>query len=1267
MQPRQSLKKIQKFFSTFLSKITENKSFFLLSIFLIVILLISFIIPQLNFGRFYGSDGYSHIINTDRLASSRGLSEFYEYSQDFFEDPSDPSNGYNYPFGLWLFGATLTKITGLPTITAGFFYCTIFLLILVGSFYVYSSIWLESREQKLFAVLFLISMPQFSIILMNYSPSIFILPFLFITLFFIFKEPVNWKLLPIAWLSMFIIVISHTGTFMFLLSFSLAFFLLYCLIWGKFSKPLYTAIISILLIYVFALSLFPNIVNQYKVKSTMFLLPGNFLANTFNFQLPGDLVRVFYQNLLVQQQLTYVIILATILFFGGKILIYIHRKTATILSKSENFPAFILPIQNLSHSVSASPLWLGPVQVIFSVFGFFHLDNKGKCLLFTALLTTLLPDLLQASQGISTLTGSLREISYLVIIIPITATLGFWHILAYLYDPESKIKTWISSALWVVVCLVIIITPTIGTTYYLPTLSGEDYVIDGLKWLGATGDQNEYVEGWLLRPVGFYTNMTSGAKGLRSGTETKTFLTLLRGIYFMPGDQIQKVEDLQKKFGVKYILSTDRMLRYFGGTTETLTIDSNSALNKIYASNDFGIYEASSSSVNPVPESYVSNTSSIKYQGGTYQIETKYYKVTLGANTPVLKRFGPPDNDLLNYGFITEDFRITGTELSTGGDLFKLEDLEFTHDIKDNQITYRTVLISPQSQVPIGTLLIRYTFYPDVIKRDYILSNDWLVAKSSPQINVYYTLRSFSLLRSFVVKNDQTRLERQTVVYEDSVSKNVNIEDFYLHDGDLGMYIAFAGLSPQPSSISYSGSLYNRSHIAISQSIPVKPGASFLSTQFISTGSEYFAKKNIQNREGIELIPYPDGINPILLSGYPSTQPDSFINEKITSGYGILNNNSIPYAEVINPSTDLERLLTNNITLIGSQRSGATDFDDYTTQETNMMALKNYTNNQGVSFAGFMPDAFNYNLETLTILSNHKTPYIFSSPVSATLNGEYAKGYRIPQIAYIYSEPTGVVLFPVSYPKSDTLLSPISSETVFSSWKATIDSAADNDELVLLLIRSQDIGDPIFTESFIQLFSYAREKGLTFTSPDIISNHFKQLQNISYSGFIDGDMASLMVTNTNHAIVRNITFKVTLPLLANGNYQVNYGDIVRTKRNNNQTIVYIITDIPGDSTKNIIIEPDTPRKSFQLGIPQFPIEGTIEITVKDTTGNPLRDVDVILDSDNYQTDEKGTVHVDLKRGYHTITIQSAGYEKYSSIINVKGRVYIIPASIGEII
>ena len=378
MQPPAGLKKIPIFFSTLLSKIKVNRPVFLLAFFLIIVLLVSFIIPQLTFGRFYGSDAYSHLQSTNIMASSRGLYEFYQYVADRSEDPSDPGSGMDYPFGLWLIGATLAKITGLFSINASFFFITFYFLVIVGSFYLYTSTWLKSREQKICAVLFLLCMPEFSIICMNYSPNVFVLPFIFMLFYIIFKEPVDWRLLPIALLSIFIIIISHAGTFVFLLGFLLAFFLFYCLFWGKFSKPVYVAIVSVLFVYIISLTMFPHIVFQYQYTSRKFLLPGNFLADTFNFTLPGDIIGVFYTNLLAEYQIAFAVISAALLFTIGQLFLYIHRKTTHFLSQNNNLPAFILPVSNLSHSVTASPFWIGPVHVIFSVPGFFHLDNKGR-------------------------------------------------------------------------------------------------------------------------------------------------------------------------------------------------------------------------------------------------------------------------------------------------------------------------------------------------------------------------------------------------------------------------------------------------------------------------------------------------------------------------------------------------------------------------------------------------------------------------------------------------------------------------------------------------------------------------------------------------------------------------------------------------------------------------------------------------------------------------------------------------------------------------
>ncbi len=253
MQPRSGLKKIQSFFEEFQSKYSMSSIFILLFIFLLVVILFSFIFPILDFGRFFGTDDYTHLFHTEEMTSSTGISDFYEKMGTQVSNPDNNENMFNYPFGLWLFGATIVKVTGITYLSAELLFVILFLLILIGSFYVYSGIFLESKEQKIMAILFLLSMPSASLSLLSYRPSIFILPFLFILLYIAFREPVQWKLFPFAWLSIFVIIISHTGTFIFLISFSVVFFLLYCLIWGRSSVPIFIVLLSTFIIYIFSL------------------------------------------------------------------------------------------------------------------------------------------------------------------------------------------------------------------------------------------------------------------------------------------------------------------------------------------------------------------------------------------------------------------------------------------------------------------------------------------------------------------------------------------------------------------------------------------------------------------------------------------------------------------------------------------------------------------------------------------------------------------------------------------------------------------------------------------------------------------------------------------------------------------------------------------------------------------------------------------------------------------------------------------------------
>jgi hypothetical protein len=258
-------------------------------------------------------------------------------------------------------------------------------------------------------------------------------------------------------------------------------------------------------------------------------------------------------------------------------------------------------------------------------------------------------------------------------------------------------------------------------------------------------------------------------------------------------------------------------------------------------------------------------------------------------------------------------------------------------------------------------------------------------------------------------------------------------------------------------------------------------------------------------------------------------------------------------------------------------------------------------------------------------------------------------------MAKINNESTNVVMFPVSYPASPSLYSQENSSIIFSQWQNILYNLADNDEMIVFLFNSADIGDPEYSNGFFSLFSYAQEKGYTFVSPNTIADHYRLLQNVEYSGYTDMDIASINVTNNNDQLVQKVTFRVALQKLDSGNYTTSVGKIIKTEMNNSTEFVYVTTDIPAHTTQNLVIAPDSARKRLNIQFPKIISEGQMKITVTDTEGKPIKGAEVIFDTNFYRTGKDGTVTVNAHRGIFTIIIQSPGYEKYTNQIEVKGR------------
>ena len=650
---------------------------------------------------------------------------------------------------------------------------------------------------------------------------------------------------------------------------------------------------------------------------------------------------------------------------------------------------------------------------------------------------------------------------------------------------------------------------------------------------------------------------------------------------------------------------------------------------------------------------------------------------------------------MLGEGYFQENLMISGTGGGTDVNQYSLDSLNFTHEISKNQIIYRTILRGNQnvSEVNVASLTVTYRFYPDMVQREYLISNDWPGTGSSPQKSMTLSTNLFTGMSDFVIMNDQGLVRRHIYESEDASAINDKITNLYVHEGNEGIFIKYGSTAPYPTSLIYKGStVYNMSSISVSQSNRINSGASFHIIQYLSVGDEYSAEQNILNHADIVLTNYPMGTIPFVITGYRTPMIDLMEMGNIRQGYDIIRENGISYSEVVVPtvqaddsnatlssttdsgqvtnvlqdqnlqqlpSINLEEISASGIPIIGALSTGTRHIDDYYTQEKNIASLYEYAKGQDVKLTGFMPMSLIYNQDTLKILREHQTPFVLAIPVNPPVKGFYDRGFRNPEIAYYHNESTGMVLLPVSYPMSSSLLLQPDPEDVFSSWKTIIDQAAKNDEMVLFVWRANDIGNPDYTDEFVNLTAYAREKGLTFTTPAALSDHYLKLQNIEYEGTIKNDMATIQVHNKNGETATEVTFKVLLPVLKTGDYNVENARIVREIRKDDNEWIYITTDLPGYSRTNLVITPESARENLSVEVPSQLIEGPITLVVRTPEGTGLKNVDVSVDLDHYKTDKDGEVRFEVRRGIHTATIQSPGYNPVTLNLDVKGRIFFL--------
>lgn len=1255
---------------------------YILIIFIVTIVILAYFLPTYLTKRPFGTDAYTHLVYTTYITEVDSIHDFHELLTEKKLKQELEYGGYtNYPFGLWLFGSLISKVTGLGPYTVASILPLVLLAITLSMFYTYTSRFLDLTKERLFSIAFLLSMPIISTYLLCYRPSVFVIPLLLSALYLSLnrKKPLLRDLVLII-MAVFCICITHTGTYMFLMLFVITYLFLYALLWGKLQREMYVLIVIILAVYASTVSLFPTIQSQYTLKSTLILTVGDFISSKTNLGFISEFSKIFYKEIFVNGSLIYVTIWSAFLYGVIMFIIFLRTRLPKSIPGHHNQLALTLPllgrVERISHSIVAAPFWIGPIHSFFTIPGFFKLNKTGKCVLLTIILVTFIPGALHTGP-----TGSLREIYYSLIIIPIAATLGFYWILNRLEkslgDPLRKILMILIS---LSVALVILVMPMVGNIYYLPTTSGADYEINAMRWLSGIGTSEEKCIGIGYRQLSTYTKKP--IVDAEYGAETRKLSKDLQRIHFYQNSE-EYVRDLYYTFGVNYIISSDRVIRNLGGTIEELKIDSNTELDNVYSSKDFGIYTCSPISKKLLIKKTIEQDNlrfdetspKIQDRGFVYLIETDTYKVNMDKEVPRIRYLGDSQDDFLGGGYLEDYLRLSwyGGPYHDKFSTYVLNDLKYpVIESNENQVVYKTDLKDRTGNETWATLIVKYTFYEKILRKEVIIANDMLPFNRDSTLAISLTNMQFSPLPQFTYKlQDRVEVKKRAYPSDDEIRlKDTKFNEIYFTDGDKGIYIQYDRTSPYPSEIRYRGSTsIDYSSKDITTTSHLSPSDSVHITNYISLGDKETAKRNVDNYMGVSLYPYPNGEIPIILISYLNrfnTLSGVDFNNSLNT-YDILKDLNISYTEGIPVEKDEVSISKfNQLSGYGIHTIGYLDLYDNTYDDLILQKekVRNMLNNSGnyynISLMGIIPNNLGYNLKTIKALEDEKLDFAVVISVRPPFMEFNQEGLRHPRLAYYHGNKTNVVLLPVSQPDSSYLRQGLKTEDTISAWKSTINSVKENDDLCLLLLKSKDIGKPEYGEDILEVITYAQNERLSFTDPHTISYHFKLLQNISAFVSRGPDFVIINLDNRNIKPVNGTTYRVTMPRI-NGKcscHSVN-GVINRVKEKGLKCTYYISTNMEANEKKTMVIEPSINRNRFSVVILGDPIEGIVTILIGDGNSNPVREARVAINEKEYATGEEGIITTNLRRGVYNVKVEKPGFITEDYKLEIKGNIYYL--------
>jgi hypothetical protein len=1272
-------------FSSLPEKNVRYKKFFTLSgvfwILLLVVVILGFFIPMIVHQSPRGSDVFTHMYSTNIMSETNSLTEFYNRAINA------EYGGYDYPFGMWYYGAIVMKVTGIDVFQlAVVLPCCLFIILLIV-FYSYADFILGDKTKALASLIFLLSIPSFALGVLNFSTSRFVSIFIItILLFALIEEKI--KNYIVVLLLVFTLTFTHTGSFLFLTFFAISYFLLSALIWRRFDRSIYLLIVSSLFLYIFTMQIFPFVQPQYIDKGRLILSISETISNGLNLDIIRDMGQIFYDYIFVSSNYSYAIFWSCMLLVAARLLIYIHVRTRAFF-ETRHFFAFPLlsGITNISHSIALTPIWIGPIHTILSVFGIFKLNQKGMCIALALICSSLFPGAVQSSEG----TGALREISYLFMIIPITAAAGLFLIIdmAHTWSVNQTTKRAALIGLYGIIIIPVILTPIAANLYYAPQISITPTEDQNLRWVGTIGDRFEGIPDYVYRErIDMYANKTTPT--IPSGSEMKRYQKDLNSIYLTNKGE-EYATDLSS-FNIQYVIVSDRIIKSLSSeiNSSTLTVDSlminnNTNFDRIYSSTDnFSVYKY----IAPPPVErqtvksaglvdYSENTPKIQDYGSTFLIENDYYKVRINQGSPDIRYLGTKNNNLLEEGTFDDDIVIywggLKNESVTGYYFSDLSNSSVT--IQDNTIKYKSVLKGMDGKTDWATLYVNYVFYEKAFKREIIIANDQNDMGFGTYLHASHETSVFSPAKNFIFNDITTAGEiiksRQIFPSQDPILlKDKKINKLYLNTTDSGLYIMYGDTVPYTRMLRYKGEIiYDYSQIALSTAGSLNAGEPMKEVQYFALGSKESAEDYINNYQTVTLLDYPNAIKPAILvglipisSGNISLQEKEMnttvtIKESVSAtsrsanlsshAYSMLRTIGLDYTECI-PSS-FGGIVPDHINKAGYMKLSENQiYIPVSAQNNKINALQKSLSSQGFFFTNF-----EFNIDTILLLSEIPKEYLFSPYVMAPSEGFDREGTRNVKFAYYRGNQTGLVLIPVTGPSSVQLNYNENRADPFASWNETITSVIDDGGIAALQWNSEDLGNPAFTDRFFGFVNISQGKGITFTTPDEISEHYLDIQNVFTSVTRTIDTVELKIKNENPKPIDGIAYKIVLPQIDDAcPYISTNGKILDAVPKMENCIIYISTDIPESSEETIFVEPGIPRKEFQMNVSGVH-QGWNQVSITDKSGQPVYKAKITLDNVNYITNEKGEANIELLRGNHLIRVEKEGFLMVQYPIEVK--------------